>query len=143
MAEISSGTAKLDSLYKVYSIRFEELAKEFLTLFRPIEFETLGRWWYRGEEIDIVALRKDKTTLIEVKWKDLSKRSALRVLRELEEKSEKLHPIENIGLIAKSVRGKEKLREEGYLVWDLEDIIAHGFKQNPQFGDLSEYFPKL
>ncbi|WP_297535516.1 ATP-binding protein, partial [Thermococcus sp.] len=30
MAEIASGTAKLDGLYKVFSVRFEDLAREFL-----------------------------------------------------------------------------------------------------------------
>ena len=80
MAEIASGTAKLDDLSKVLSVRFEDLAREFLLLKRPFEFETLGRWWFRGEEIDIVALGKDKVSLIEVKWKDLSERDARRVL---------------------------------------------------------------
>ncbi|NJF25888.1 ATP-binding protein [Thermococcus sp. Bubb.Bath] len=126
MAEISSGTARLDNLYKVYSTRFEELAREFLTLFRPIEFESLGRWWYRGDEIDIVAVGKSETTLVEVKWKDLSKRDALRVLRELEAKAEKVRSAgkARLGLIAKSVKGKEELREQDYLVWDLEDILG-------------------
>lgn len=125
IAEISSGTARLDDLYKVYSTRFEELAREFLTLSRPIEFESLGRWWYKGDEIDIVALG-DETTLIEVKWKDLSRKDALRVLREIEVKAEKVRSAGKVrlGLIAKSVEGKEELREEGYLAWDLEDILG-------------------
>lgn len=125
MAEISSGTARLDDLYKVYSTPFEELAREFLTLFRPIGFEALGRWWYRGEEIDIVAIG-DETALIEVKWKDLSRRDALRVLRELEEKAEKVRSAGKIrlGIIARSVEGKEELKEERYLVWDLGDILG-------------------
>lgn len=125
IAEISSGTARLDDLYKVYSTRFEELAREFLTLSRPIEFESLGRWWYKGDEIDIVALG-DETTLIEVKWKDLSRKDALRVLREIEVKAEKVRSAgkTRLGLIAKSVKGKDELREEGYLAWDLEDILG-------------------
>lgn len=125
MAEISSGTAKLDKLYRVYSIRFEELAKEFLTLFRPIEFKTLGRWWYRGEEIDIVAIDEDIANLIEVKWMDLRKKEALRVLQELEEKAKKVNFSGkiNLGIVARNVEKKEELRKEGYLVWDLEDIL--------------------
>lgn len=126
IAEISSGTARLDDLYKVYSTRFEELAREFLTLSRPIEFESLGRWWYKGEEIDIVAVGKSETTLIEVKWKELGKKDALKVLRELEVKAEKVRSAgkTRLGLIAKSVKGKDELREEGYLAWDLEDILG-------------------
>lgn len=126
IAEISSGTARLDDLYKVYSTRFEELAREFLKLSRPIEFESLGRWWYKGEEIDIVAVGKSETTLIEVKWKELGKKDALKVLRELEVKAEKIRSAgkTRLGLIAKSVKGKDELREEGYLAWDLEDILG-------------------
>jgi AAA+ ATPase superfamily predicted ATPase len=129
MAEISSGMARLDDLYKVYSTRFEELAREFLTLFRPIEFKSLGRWWYKGEEIDIVALGNE-TALIEVKWRDLSERDALRVLRELEAKAEKVRSAGNVrlGIIARGVGGKVKLREKGYLAWDLEDILGRPIK---------------
>ncbi|WP_099212116.1 ATP-binding protein [Thermococcus henrietii] len=125
MAEIASGTAKLDGLYKVFSVRFEDLAREFLLLKRPVEFEALGRWWFRGEEIDIVALGKDEVSLIEVKWKDLGERDARRVLGELEGKAKlvRFDGAFRFGLIAKSVGGKEELRNEGYLVWDLEDFL--------------------
>ena len=124
MADISSGTARLDNLYRVLSVRFEELAREFLVLKRPIEFEKLGRWWFRGEEIDIVALKEDTTTLIEVKWRDLSEKDARRVLKELERKSKLVHfnGSFRFGIIGRNVENKEGLREEGYLVWDLEDF---------------------
>ncbi|WP_297548051.1 ATP-binding protein [Thermococcus sp.] len=124
MADISSGTARLDNLYRVLSVRFEELAREFLVLKRPIEFEKLGRWWFRGEEIDIVALKEDTTTLIEVKWRDLSEKDARRVLKELESKSKLVHfkGSFRFGIIGRNVENKEGLREEGYLVWDLEDF---------------------
>jgi AAA+ ATPase superfamily predicted ATPase len=124
MAEIASGTAKLDDLSKVFSVRFEDLAREFLLLKRPFEFETLGRWWFRGDEIDLVALGKDTASLIEVKWKDLSERDARRVLKELEGKAELVH-FEGkfrFGIIARGVEKKEELRKKGYLVWDLEDF---------------------
>ncbi|WP_456395370.1 ATP-binding protein [Thermococcus sp.] len=124
MVNIASGTARLDDLYRVLSVRFEDLAREFLLLKRPVEFKTLGRWWFRGEEIDIVALSRDTANLIEVKWKNLSERDARRVLRELEDKS-KLVRFEGsfrFGVIAKEVENKEGLRKKGYLVWDLEDF---------------------
>jgi len=125
MAEIASGTAKLDDLYRVFSVRFEDLAREFILLKRPFEFETLGRWWFRGEEIDIVALGRGMASLIEVKWKDLSERDARRILRELEGKAElvRFDGAFRFGIIARRVEGKEGLREEGYLVWDLEDFF--------------------
>ncbi|NJE31455.1 ATP-binding protein [Thermococcus sp. 18S1] len=124
MTDIASGTARLDDLYKVFSVRFEDLAREFLLLKRPIEFETLGRWWFRGEEIDIVALGKDTASLIEVKWKDLSERDARRVLKELEGKSTlvRFEGTFRFGIIARNIEGKEELRDEGYLAWDLGDF---------------------
>ena len=125
MAEIASGTAKLNDLYRVFSVRFEDLAREFLLLKRPIEFETLGRWWFKGEEINIVALSRDAANLIEVKWKDLSEGDARRVLRELEGKARfvRFGGAFRFGLIARSVEGKEGLRKRGYLVWDLRDFL--------------------
>ena len=52
---------------------------------------------------------------------------ARRFLAELEDRSEfvdwnKGERIEHFGLIAKRLEGKEKLKEEGYLCYDLEDM---------------------
>ncbi|MEA2074201.1 MAG: hypothetical protein U9O85_00435 [Euryarchaeota archaeon] len=54
-------------------------------------------------------------------------KEARRILSELKEKSEfvdwnKGERGEHFGLIGKRVEGKEKLRGEGYLCYDLEDI---------------------
>ncbi|RLF87257.1 ATP-binding protein, partial [Thermococci archaeon] len=64
-----------------------------------------------------------------VKWKKLSEREARGVLKELKRKAglvgldgwEKSY-----GLIAKSVEGKGRLKEESYLIWDLEDFSTGG-----------------
>ncbi len=124
--QIPFGTAGLDDLYKVFSLRFEELAREFLTIKRPIDFEKIGRWWYRGEEIDIVAVNGETAYLIEVKWKDLGKKDAERVLHSLEQKSKlvRFSGTFKLGLIARKLKEKEELRTRGYLVWDLEDILS-------------------
>lgn len=39
---------------------FEEIAKEFLWITSGGNFSKMGRWWYKGEEIDIVAINDDK-----------------------------------------------------------------------------------
>ncbi|MCD6524297.1 MAG: DUF234 domain-containing protein, partial [Thermococcus sp.] len=110
---------------------FEEIAKEFLIRLNgsgrlPFRFTKIGRWWHRGEEIDLLALneREKEALLVEVKWRDLSERDARRVLRTLEGKSTlvRFDGTFRFGLIARSVEGKDELREEGYLVWDLEDF---------------------
>ncbi|MFA4720659.1 ATP-binding protein [Pyrococcus kukulkanii] len=121
-----------DDLQRVFSLRFEEVAKEFIVKLNrakklPFKFTKIGRWWHKSEEIDIVALkeREKKALFIEVKWKDLTRKEARRILKDLERKS-KLIGVEGwekfYGLVAKRIRGKGELREEGWLVWDLDDF---------------------
>ena len=111
---------------------FEEVAKQFLVELNragklPFRFTKTGRWWRKGEEIDLAALneREKKALFVEVKWKELSKREARGILKDLERKSE-LVGLESwekgYGLVAKEVKDKERLREEGWLVWDLGDF---------------------
>ncbi|NJD99634.1 ATP-binding protein [Thermococcus sp. LS1] len=128
-----------EGLQRVFSRRFEEVSKEFLIELNhidelPFRFTTIGRWWHRGEEIDLVALneRERKALFVEVKWKELSERGARGILRDLERKAELvgLDGWEKFyGLVAKGVEGKEELRAEGWQVWDLADferLISHG-----------------
>ena len=111
---------------------FEKIARQFLIELNkinklPFKFEKIGRWWYKEEEIDIVALneREKKGLLVEVKWKTLKEREAREILEVLNKKS-KLLGLEgwekNYGLIAREIKRKEPLIEDGYLVWDLEDF---------------------
>ncbi|MHA1616256.1 MAG: DUF234 domain-containing protein [Candidatus Njordarchaeales archaeon] len=52
---------------------------------RPIE---IGKWWYKGEEIDAVIRDPGKsTTFVEIKWRELDKEEALNTFRELEDKA--------------------------------------------------------
>ncbi|WP_335343155.1 ATP-binding protein [Pyrococcus kukulkanii] len=76
---------------------FEEIARQVLIdLSRegklPFRITKIGRWWHKGEEIDIVALneRERKVLFVEVKWKDLSGKEAERILKDLKMKSELL-----------------------------------------------------
>lgn len=115
---------------------FERLVRKpevFLRL-TGFRFTKLGRWWWKGEEIDLVALNEmeKRVLFIEVKWKDLSEREARGILRDLERKAE-LVGLEgwkkSYGLVAKGVEGKEALKNESYLILDLEDfesLIFHG-----------------
>ena len=102
----------------------------------PINFTKLDRQWgtvpnaTKGEntyEIDLVGI-DDKTKqvlFIECKWSDLTESQARKVLEELKEKSkfvEWQRKKEYFGLIGKEIVGKEKLRKEGWLIWDLADF---------------------
>jgi len=111
---------------------FEGIARDFLIELNkakrlPFRFTRIGRWWKRNEEIDLVALNESekKALFVEVKWKNLSEREAKGILRDLERKSELvgLKGWERFyGIVEKRVEGKEELRAEGYLVWDLKDF---------------------
>ena len=110
---------------------FERVGKEFLIRLNrkgvlPFRFTKIGRWWDKGEEIDLVALNSlnGDAGFFEVKWKEMRAREAEKILKRLREKSARLDPRgeKYYGLIAKSVKGKDKLREKGYLAFDLSDF---------------------
>ena len=119
-------------LQRILGVRFEDVAREFLIELNkaeklPSKFTRIGRWWHRGEEIDLVAVdgNMKKVLLVEVKWKDMRKREARGVLKDLKRKF-KLMGLEGweayFGLMARKVEGKGDLREEGFNVWDLDDL---------------------
>ncbi len=110
---------------------FERVGKEFLIRLNrkgvlPFRFTKIGRWWDKREEIDLVALNSlsGDAGFFEVKWKEMMAREAEKVLKRLEKKSTRLELRggKYYGLIAKSVEGKDKLRKDGYLVFDLSDF---------------------
>ncbi|MDI9609568.1 MAG: DUF234 domain-containing protein, partial [Candidatus Verstraetearchaeota archaeon] len=115
--------------------RFERLAGEIAVL--PFEPTRKGRWWgarreggeRRVEEIDLVALdeRASQIAFVEAKWSRLGEREARRELGRLGEKAKLVDwrpgsRKEHFGLVAREVGGKEGLRQEGFLVFDLEEL---------------------
>jgi AAA+ ATPase superfamily predicted ATPase len=111
---------------------FEKVSVDFLRELNktgklPFRFTQIGKWWRRGEEIDLVALneREKKALFVEVKWRDLKEREAKGILRDLKRKAELVGLAgweKDYGLIAKRVKGKEGLRGGGWLLWDLKDF---------------------
>lgn len=92
-------------------------------------FSKIGRWWHKDTEIDIVGLNEDTMEIlfIECKWKNLSERKAAQVLNELQEKSRVVQwhndaRNEHFGIVAKKVEGKEAIRAEGFIAFDLDDF---------------------
>ncbi|RLF83799.1 ATP-binding protein, partial [Thermococci archaeon] len=86
-----------------------------------------GRWWHKNEEIDLVALneKEKKALFIEVKWKELNEGEAKRILKDLERKAEVVGLEgwnKSYGVVAKGVERKEKMREKGWPVWDLQNF---------------------
>ena len=117
--------------------RFEILCKEILIgLSLPFFPNKIGRHWGKipGKpkggnvyEIDITAFNEKTREIlfVECKWSDLAEKEARKVLEELKEKSKFVEwerKKEYFGLIGKKILGKEKLRKEGFFVFDLEDF---------------------
>lgn len=88
-----------------------------------------GRWWDKGEEIDIVGIDKQENSILlgEVKWKPLAKKEALGILAALKEKAERIKwgnaPKKRFMLIAKKINGKGELAKEGHIAVELGDIV--------------------
>ena len=110
---------------------FEKVAGEFLVklikekMLPP--YTRFGRWWHKGEEIDLVALneRERKALFVEAKWKNLSEREARGILKDLKRKSGLVGLDDwekSYGIVAKRIEEKSELRGEGYLAWDLDDF---------------------
>ncbi|MBU5678837.1 MAG: ATP-binding protein [Candidatus Aenigmatarchaeota archaeon] len=118
---------------------FEKLVRKELirSLNLPFSPSKIGRWWgyfRKGEkretiEIDIAAIEENskQAAFFECKWKDLKEKEALKILDKLKEKSKFVQwhnekRREYFGLIAKKIENKERLRKQGYLVFDLRDF---------------------
>ena len=118
---------------------FEKIAKVFIMHnLKLFAVERIGRYWdkqaskgkrNRSIEIDIVAINSYRNTIafFEVKWASLSYKKAMSILRDLKEKSKAVkwhldNRTEFFGIIAKRIENKEKLREENFIAYDLEDF---------------------
>ncbi|MFZ8855094.1 MAG: ATP-binding protein, partial [Thermofilaceae archaeon] len=112
---------------------FEVVARELLVdLARGGELgfkpDKVGRWWSRGEEVDLVlySSTEDKALCFEVKWSDLTQSEAERELRKLIEKARDIAAGEKAcGLVARRLQGKEALRSKGFYAYDAEDMQQH------------------
>jgi len=109
--------------------KFEEIAKEFLRQIIGDKFSKIDRWWYKDEEIDLIALNEDLKEIVffECKWSTLNEKNAEKILADLERKAvlvrwHNARRKEYYGVIAKNIEGKEKLREKSYLAFDLRDF---------------------
>jgi hypothetical protein len=97
----------------------------------PVDFTKIGRWWHKGEEIDLVALNdaSKEVLFIECKWKTLSMAESMRNIEKLKKKTgfvmwNKGERTEYYGLVAKRIEGKDVLRKKGFMVFDLDDFIS-------------------
>lgn len=78
----------------------------------PIKY---GRWWRKGEEIDLVVMGEGEAQFIEVKWGSLSARDVRRTLDSLRAKAMKTgikFRRSHYTLIAREVRGEASLEKD-------------------------------
>jgi hypothetical protein len=92
----------------------------------PIRMEKIGKWWWKETEIDIVGLEsKNKRALaIEAKFTELDYQETRKLLSELTIKAQQIHDVKECipGVMAKKIENKEKLRNEGFAAFDLQDM---------------------
>jgi len=76
------------SLSSFVSRTFEKVCKEFVK--ENLDYGSVGRWWYKGEEIDIIGLNKQNNKILfaECKWQDDV--DGIKLLRKLKEKARKI-----------------------------------------------------
>ena len=113
---------------------FEVLVQDLIRRGRILcdrHFTRIGRWWYKEAEIDCVALDDESRSIIfcECKWQDLSLKEARTVLNNLVTKSGGVRwhngeRVEEYCLVARKIVKKDRLRNDGFLVYDLEDIVT-------------------
>jgi len=107
---------------------FEEVCKEFLIETRFFPFTKIGRWWHKDREIDLVALNEKTKEILfgECKWQ--SKVNALKIAKELAEKSQYVpwhngERKETFAIFAKSFSKKiEEFEGKKVYCYDLKDL---------------------
>ena len=107
---------------------FEEIVRHFIRELTKIDFTKVGRWWYKNNEIDIVALNdlEKKIAFFECKWKNLTYNQSIKILEELKEKANyvdwyKKARKEHFGIVARKIENKKNLRKKGFIIYDLYD----------------------
>ncbi|MCK5659929.1 MAG: DUF234 domain-containing protein [Methanosarcinales archaeon] len=111
---------------------FETLTRELILnrhILSNLSFTKIGRWWHKDNEIDIVCLNDDTKDIVfvECKWKNLTQKTAAKLLTQLQEKSTAVQwnndtRTNHFGLVAKNIEGKDILRQKGFVVFDLNDF---------------------
>ncbi|WP_319507346.1 ATP-binding protein [uncultured Methanolobus sp.] len=109
---------------------FEDMIRELMSSRLISEYPEIGSWWNRkGDEIDILAINREKSEVmaIEIKNKELTRDEARRILNSTSEKIELIPDASvmnfNVGIVARKIEDRKLLEDEGFLVWELEDLL--------------------
>lgn len=129
LSAIESRAFHVKSIQRSYpqylGIIFEQICQEFLIYSNKFEFQKIGRWWHKEEEIDIVAMNDDTKEILfgECKWQEDI--DAEKIYTELQRKSSLVvwnnsARKERFVIFAKSFT--KKIRHENLLLFDLDDF---------------------
>jgi len=113
-------------LNEVIAEGFEDIAREIIIHYlrnKGEKIHSIGRWWRKGIEIDIIASCDKNNYAFEVKWSNLTGKKAINILYSLKEKTKHVgKEIKHIGILARKIEKKAEIRELGFIAIDLEDI---------------------
>ena len=124
--------AMKNNLNAFYGKAFERVAKEFVV--KELGLTEAKRQWGKIEggekgknayEIDMIGKKGKDVYAFEFKWEKLDRAEAVGVLNELKGKLVHVHKMPQdakLGIVARKIEGKQKLREAGYLAYDIEDF---------------------
>jgi len=107
---------------------FEEMVREILREELAEDYDNISSWWNRrGDEIDLLALGKDKGLAVEIKNKELSMGEAMNLIEEMKGKLALVKDLPAkmmLGVAARNILGKEELEGKGFYVWDLDSFLG-------------------
>jgi hypothetical protein len=108
------------------NICLEVLAEMARRNLLPVEPDRIGKWWWKETEIDILVTERKarKTFAVEAKWTNLSYQEAKKTLSDLATKTQRIPKTEKhiLGIMAKKIENKQRIRDEGFTALDLRDI---------------------
>lgn len=119
---------------------WEDIALEHFTLLRRegvVRFTDIGRWWFKGVEIDLVAIDEEGNDayFIEVKWGTLSNREVKEIGKELMMKARKFPwrrttRKEHYVIYAKDIKGSITIND--VTIYTLKDVANLMDKHKPR-----------
>lgn len=109
---------------------FEDTVRDLIVEKIGSDYPEIGSWWNRkGDEIDILGIdhKKGKALAVEIKNKKLTESEARDILKLTFGKTKLIKGISEldikVGIAARQVENSEHLEKEGFLVWELGDIL--------------------
>lgn len=121
--------AGLKEIFTGFPKNIQSLLLQFIV---GMTIDKIGRWWHKGEEVDIVAINECEKLIafFGVKWSRLSHREAEKILNALRDKAELVNwhsgmRTDYYGIIAEGIEGKEELRKQGFLIYNIKDFGLH------------------